>query len=53
MVNIGEFIEFASNLSQEKDISKGNFGLSTEMNIIIELSKKIKELEAKIVELEK
>ena len=53
MVKKGEYIKFASNISQEKDVEKGNLGLSTQMSIIVELSKKIVELEARIIKLEK
>ena len=44
MVKKGQFIDFASNLNTEE--------MSTEMQIIIELAKKVKELENKITELD-
>lgn len=53
MVDKGEFIEFASNLKVEGDLILGIGGPSTTMQIIIELCIKIKELETRIIELEK
>lgn len=46
MVDKGKFIDFAVNI-------KDNEGLNTAMQCIVELSVKIKELEARIIELEK
>ena len=51
MVKKGEFIGFAANMDWDETKA---FGLpSTEMQILIEMAKKVKELEAKINELEK
>lgn len=51
MVEKGEFIEFAA--SKEVVIIDGISGNSTEMQIMIEISKKIIELEERIIKLEK
>ena len=53
MVKKGEFIDFAANLKVESDILKKEYSYSTEMQIIIELSKKIIILEERIAKLEK
>lgn len=52
MVKKGEFIEFASKMKVDGDILKGEDIYSTEMQVIIELSQKIKDLELRIKVLE-
>ena len=50
MVKKGEFVDFAANMDWDDNKL---FGIpSTEMQIIIELSKKIKELETKLNEMD-
>lgn len=52
MVKKGKFIEFASTLKVDGDFRIGEAIYSTEMQTIIELSKKIIELELRIKVLE-
>ena len=53
MVRKGEFIDFAASKEVNADFLTNETVYNTEMQVIIELSKKIIELEARIITLEK